>query len=570
MAVSAAALPDDALAGVLGRLPPRSLAAARLVCTAWRALVDDRRLLLPHLLPHSVGGLFVSYMDHETPHFFARPPPAPPAACAGPAARIDGGFGFAAPDGEQRFYWHSIVDHCNSLVLFSREALFLCNPATRWWARLPPLCSDDGDDRHWGRRAFVVFDPAAVPPHWEVLLAPREPHEPRPRGDDAEGDGDEEEEYGDISEDDDGDDEDEKEEEKGEEDIGGTWRTMEWQQEHGHGEISEEDGGGAWRTMEWQQEHGHGEISEDDDGDDQDEKAEEEEHGEISEEDGGGGAWRTMEWQQEHGEIAEDDGGTWRMVEWPPEAWTWHVISSRTMRWEERAFVREGEAAGTVAGLLLHSLGRVGVYDGLWRYSAYRHGALYVHCRGEFVSRLSLSTNEYRVIRSPIDLAACHQGTRSFLGRSGNGVCFAALDGTKLRVWILDESGDEMEWQLKHHSMVNIPDYEQLRSYVGRWVIDDFYEAEGGESLEEHNDGWDSDDDDVIGGIVDDDGDDKWGVMFLGFNPYKEVVFMTEHDRGFAYHLDSKKIQYLGKLYTRTYHRGLYESVVFTPCLIGV
>ncbi|CAL4978967.1 unnamed protein product [Urochloa decumbens] len=521
MAVSPAALPDDALAGVLGRLPPRSLAAARLVCTAWRALVDDRRLLLPHLLPHSVGGLFVSYMDHETPHFFARPPPAPPAACAGPAGRIDGGFGFAAPDGEERFYWHSIVDHCNGLVLFSREALFLCNPATRWWARLPPPCSGDGDDRHWGRRAFVVFDPAAVPPHWEVLLAPREPHEPRPRGDDAEGDGDAEEEH----------------EEKGEEDIGGTWRTMEWQQEHG-------------------------DISEDDD-------AEEEEHDRISEEDNGG-AWRTMEWQQEHGETAEDDGGTWRMVEWPPEAWTWHVISSRTMRWEERAFVREGEAAGTVAGLLLHSLGRVGVYDGLWRYSAYCHGALYVHCRGEFVSRLSLSTNEYRVIRSPIDLAACHQGTRSFLGRSGNGVCFAALDGAKLRVWILDESGDEIEWQLKHHSMVNIPDYEQLSSYAGRWAIDDFYEAEGGESLEEHNDGWDSDDDDVIGGIVDDDGDDKWGVMFLGFHPCKEVVFMTEHDRGFAYHLDSKKIQYLGKLYTRTYHRGLYESVVFTPCLIGV
>ncbi|CAL4982841.1 unnamed protein product [Urochloa decumbens] len=443
----------------------------------------------------------------------------PPAACA--AGRIDGGFGFAAPDGDERFYWHSIVDHCNGLVLFSREALFLCNPATQWWARLPPLCSGDGDDSHWGRRAFVVFDPAAVAPYWEVLLAPREP-----RGDVEDDGGEEEEEHGEISEDDDGDDEDEKDE--GEE----------------RGRISEEDNGGAWRTMEWQQEHG-----------------------EISEEDGGG-AWRTMEWQQEHGEIADDDGGTWRTVEWPPAAWTWHAISSRTMRWEERAFVREGEAAGTAAGLLLHSLG--GLDDGLWRHAAYCQGALYVHCRGEYVSRLSLSTNDYRVIRSPIDLAACHQGTRSFLGRSGNGVCFAALDGTKLRVWILDESGDEIEWQLKHRSMVNIPDYEQLTSYVGRWVIDDFYEDEGGESLEEHNDGWDSDDDDVIGGIVDDDGDDKWGVMFLGFNPYKEVVFMTEHDRGVAYHLDSKKIQYLGKLYTRTYHRGLYESVVFTPCLIGV
>ncbi|CAO2150021.1 unnamed protein product [Urochloa humidicola] len=537
-AAAALVLPDDALAGVLARLPPRSLAAARLVCTAWRDLIDDRRLLLQHLLPHSVGGLFLSFMDHETPHFFSRPPPPP---------RIDGGFGFAAPAGEERFYWHRVADHCNGLVLFSREALFLCNPATRWWVRLPPLCSDEdgGGDGHWGRRAFVVFDPAAVPPYWEVLLAPREPRrEPRrPRGDD-EDDGDVEE-HGEISEDDDDDDEDEKEEEHdriSEEDNGRAWRTMEWQQEHG--EIAEDDGG-AWPTMEWQQEHG--EIAEDD-----------------------GGAWQAKEWQwqHEHGEIAEDDGGAWRTVEWPPVAWTWHAISSMTMRWEERVFVREGEAAGTVAGLLLHSLDDI--YDGRWRYAAYCHGALYVHCRGEFVSRLSLSTNEYRVIKSPIDLAECHQGTHSFLGRSGNKVCFAALGWNKLRVWILDESGDETEWQLKHQIVVNLPDYEQMSSYVGRWTIDDYYEAEGEEALEQHDEGWNSDEDDFMDNVVaDDDDGHKWGVMFLGFHPYKEVVFLTEHDRGIAYHLDSKKIQYLGKMHPRTYNRGLYESVVYTPCLIG-
>ncbi|CAO2142649.1 unnamed protein product [Urochloa humidicola] len=494
-AAAALVLPDDALAGVLRHLPPRSLAAARRVCTAWRDLIDDRRLLLPHLLPHSVGGLILSFMDHETPHFFSRPPPPP---------RIDGGFGFAAPAGEERFYWHSVVDHCNGLVLFSREALFLCNPATRWWVRLPPLCSDEdgGGDGHWGRRAFVVFDPAAVPPYWEVLLAPREPR--RPRGDD-EDDGDVEEEHGEVSEDDDDDDEDEKEEKE-------------------HDRISEEDNGGAWRTMEW---------------------------------------------QQEHGGIAEDDGGAWRTVEWPAAAWTWHTISSQTMRWEERVFVREGEAAGTVAGLLLHSLDDI--YDGRWRYAAYCHGALYVHCRGEFVSRLSLSTNEYRVIKSPKELAQCHQGTHSFLGRSGNRACFAALGWNKLRVWILDESGDETEWLLKHQIVVNLPDYEQMSSYVGRWAIDDYYEAEDEEALEQHDDGWNSDDDDFMDNVVaDDDDGHKWGVMFLGFHPYKEVVFLTEHDRGVAYHLDSKKIQYLGKMYPRDYNRGLYESVVYTPCLIGV
>ena len=47
-------LPDDMLADVLGRLPPRSLAVSRCVCTAWRAVIDARRLLRPDLLPLSL------------------------------------------------------------------------------------------------------------------------------------------------------------------------------------------------------------------------------------------------------------------------------------------------------------------------------------------------------------------------------------------------------------------------------------------------------------------------------------------------------------------------------------
>lgn len=49
-------LPDDALAAVLACLPARSLAASRCVCKAWRALIDARGLLLPHVLPHEVCG----------------------------------------------------------------------------------------------------------------------------------------------------------------------------------------------------------------------------------------------------------------------------------------------------------------------------------------------------------------------------------------------------------------------------------------------------------------------------------------------------------------------------------
>ena len=82
----------------------------------------------------------------------------------------------------------------------------------------------------------------------------------------------------------------------------------------------------------------------------------------------------------------EDGDGAWRTTEWPPATWPWHVFSSTTMRWEEKVFVREGEAAGTVAGLLLHSSDDY-CYDARWRYGAYWQGTLYMHCRGEYVSR---------------------------------------------------------------------------------------------------------------------------------------------------------------------------------------
>ena len=56
------------------------------------------------------------------------------------------------------------------------------------------------------------------------------------------------------------------------------------------------------------------------------------------------------------------------------------------MEWEEKVFVREGEAAGTVADLLMHSWEH-DWGEPRWRYGAYCQGALYVHCRGEYISR---------------------------------------------------------------------------------------------------------------------------------------------------------------------------------------
>ncbi|GJN25795.1 hypothetical protein PR202_gb13670 [Eleusine coracana subsp. coracana] len=133
---SPAGLPDDVLAGVLRRLPARSLATTRRVCKAWRAIIDEHHLLLEfrHVLPNSVHGLFINYGDHRTPHFFARP------TSSIPIPRINGRFDFINPENENG-RWSTVLDHCNGLVLYwdnqDASSFLVCNPFTHRWNRLP-------------------------------------------------------------------------------------------------------------------------------------------------------------------------------------------------------------------------------------------------------------------------------------------------------------------------------------------------------------------------------------------------------------------------------------------------
>jgi hypothetical protein len=57
--------------------------------------------------------------------------------------------------------------------------------------------------------------------------------------------------------------------------------------------------------------------------------------------------------------------------EWPPSTFVFLVFSSRTQQWEEKLFIREVEAAGTIGHMF-----------NIWpcyRYAAYWRGALYLH-----------------------------------------------------------------------------------------------------------------------------------------------------------------------------------------------
>ncbi|CAN6228632.1 unnamed protein product [Urochloa humidicola] len=172
METELAAIPDDALADALRRLPARSLTAARCVCKAWRGVVDGRGLLLPRLLPHSVRGIFINYIDHHRPHLFARPSSSTSSLSATMASpEIDAMFSFLPG-----VKWWSVMDHCDGLLIcdISRKSqLCVCNPATRRWTLLPPHA--EGVRGYAG--AHLMFDPA-VSPHYEVVLIPAVPEKP--------------------------------------------------------------------------------------------------------------------------------------------------------------------------------------------------------------------------------------------------------------------------------------------------------------------------------------------------------------------------------------------------------
>jgi hypothetical protein len=151
------ALPDDALADILGRLEACDLAASRCVRQTWRAVVDARGLLLSHVLPHSLHGLFINYIGHKRPRCFSRPTVKKPV--------IDGNLDFLPGYDEDS---NPIVDHCNGLLLFKYWMNFcVVNPTTRRWEPIRYM-----DDE--GRNAYLVFDPASSP-HYEVLLIPDVP-----------------------------------------------------------------------------------------------------------------------------------------------------------------------------------------------------------------------------------------------------------------------------------------------------------------------------------------------------------------------------------------------------------
>ncbi|KAM0841776.1 hypothetical protein ACQ4PT_058797 [Festuca glaucescens] len=86
---------------------------------------------------------------------------------------------------------------------------------------------------------------------------------------------------------------------------------------------------------------------------------------------------------------------------------------------------------------------------------------------------------------------------------------------------------------------------------------------------------WNSEEDNILDTehVVEDDFHTSSYYEFLGFHPYKEVVFLSSFvERGLAYNWNSSKFQDLGSLYPNEYHSvsmfctGIDTYFPYTPC----
>ncbi|CAL4944091.1 unnamed protein product [Urochloa decumbens] len=264
-------------------------------------------------------------------------------------------------------------------------------------------------------------------------------------------------------------------------------------------------------------------------------------------------------------EIDMEERQQERDEEWPALTCVLCVFSSHTSQWEERSFVREGEAAGMVSDEVM----RRG--DPLWSScSAYWHGVLFVQCLGGFtVMRINLSYN-----------------------KSKEGLCCASFhDWYKLRVWVLEDSFGMTKWRLKHHIDIlrivkcvarhceenegpwNLQDANSCEHYGQQNLLDiDSAEDDSNNALVKSKVEWDSDNDNIV------DNQSEVGQCLqghytvLGFHPYKDIIFLNlSLDRAVAYHLSTSIVQDLGKICPDDYCShvaSITSSFPYTPCFM--
>ncbi|XBI44422.1 hypothetical protein VPH35_109056 [Triticum aestivum] len=252
------------------------------------------------------------------------------------------------------------------------------------------------------------------------------------------------------------------------------------------------------------------------------------------------------------GESGDDDDNPLLELEWPPASYLVDVFSSVTQQWDTATFLREGEASGIVTDMQLEWW-----YDPSLYHAVYWQSALYIHCQHGYLTRMSLSDHSYRVIKLPgaggLIVYSNHR-----LGRSSQGV------------WYLSESCGRIEWVLKHDTRLETVYAQQL----GRqWILQqvnlrkEYPEHKASDVKYDYD--WNTDEDNVLDteDVVDEavdviENEEHISYGFLGFHPYKEVVFLNTSTRGLAYDWINSKFQDLGSSWTCV-------SFPYTPCWVS-
>ncbi|CAD6250747.1 unnamed protein product [Miscanthus lutarioriparius] len=193
-------------------------------------------------------------------------------------------------------------------------------------------------------------------------------------------------------------------------------------------------------------------------------------------------------------------------------------------------------------------------------------------------------------IRLPTELT---EDENFYLGKSINGIyCASIFQGSQLQVWFVNDQcvHGQTEWVLKHGRDIFpiLPNLNYDEQCDGAWILQEFYcwgqehsddeaytVAYCNEAILEEKFVWDSDNDNVLepGSRSKDS-----FLDFLGFHPYKEVVFLSDKfDRVLAYNWSISKIQDLGKVFPKFYidwdlhfhHKYVSASFPYTPCSLG-
>ncbi|KAM0827371.1 hypothetical protein ACQ4PT_068237 [Festuca glaucescens] len=567
--------PEDVLADILGRLSHRDLALSRQVCSSWRAVVDTRRLLLRHALPHSVRGLFLNYRHHGQHHFFARP------TSTGP--RINGELTFLPfRRGEC-----TIHDHRNGLILLYSErgsgGWYVANPATRRWACLPPA--------EWRWRCafdpYLVFEPA-VSPHYEVCLVPSE------RCWRAWNDGLDEAAEAVVKE----------------------WppsacvlqvlssKTGRWEKRTFVREASEElpDLASAVGSKSVLKEPSQPRLF---DAHENPTKINlpvepiDDEWELVDQRDGGGRGSIALAPAPDPDDLFRDFS-----ARCPPGEEEVVVLYTTKLRGVRKMF----EDCNAVRALFEPPARRLFVHD---RYIGNSKNGVYYaaiyHNNNLKVWILEESSGQAKwVLKHDINLESTALNALSNYSNENDERWSYVFDGAwnledgkddenchneSLEIDSIDEEKDDklsdddfsakddtdkvqvvgLLYEESNNDEVHQDDQTFEQDNNGSLYVNTSEEENTNSEIVGSNIDWNSDDDDVLSVVDEKDEDDRYlgYYLILGFHPYKEVVFLAQFSRkGVAYHLNTSKVQYLGTVRAR-YTESIEKSFVYTPSMIG-